>query len=90
MLAELTPEQAFELCAYHGIEPFGEVRDDLRMAHVLRCYFDSKRAKGQKRIPLGSLTLYPDIIESAEEQSGTQELQATLSKFAKVSTDDNG
>lgn len=78
MFEQLTPDQAFELCAYHGIEPFGEVREDLRMAHILRCYFDSNRRKGSQKIPLGSLTLYPDIIEAAQEAAGTNDLKAHL------------
>jgi len=81
MLEQLTPDQAFELCAYHGTEPFGEVRDDLRMAHMLRVYVDSKRKKGSKRVTLGSMTLYPDIIEAAEESSGENDLQAHLANL---------
>ena len=85
MLNQLTPEQAFELCAYHGIEPFGEVREDLRMAYLLSSYVRANSKKGAKVPPLASFTLYRDLIESSEEQEGDSELMKVLAGFAEKS-----
>ena len=82
MLEQLTPEQAYELQLYHATEPFGEVRDDMRTAHLIRFYYDSKRGKKGKALSLGELMLYSDIAESAAEQRGTEDLQAFLGKVA--------
>lgn len=75
MLDQLTAEQAYELCAYHEIEPFGEVRDDLRMDHSLRLYF---AGNGSKQIPCGALALYSDIHEAAQIEDSTKDLQSHM------------
>lgn len=85
MLEQLTPEQAFELCAYHGIEPFGEVRDDLRMDKILRIYIDSHRKKGTKPLAWGSMAMYQDIVESSQEAEGSRDLQAHLASMGATS-----
>jgi hypothetical protein len=80
----LTPEQALELRLYHRLEPFGEVRSDLRMAHAIRFYYDSKRGKKGKSLTLGELTLYPDLAEEESERASDSELRETLGKFAEI------
>jgi hypothetical protein len=83
MLEQLTPEQAFELQAYAAMEPFGEVRMDLRFAHILASYFGANSKKGTKIPSLGAFTLYADLIDAAkerDEESG--ELRAALARFA--------
>jgi ssRNA-specific RNase YbeY (16S rRNA maturation enzyme) len=82
MLARLTPEQAYELQLYHAMEPFGEVRDDMRMANVLRFYYDAKRGKKGDPLTLGELMLYRDFAEAAAEQRGDRDLQKFLGKVA--------
>jgi hypothetical protein len=86
MLEQLTPAQAFELCAYHGIEPFGEVRMDFRFAQLQQMYIGSHRKKGTKVPPLASFTMYVDIAEAAEEKQGTAGLMSELARFAEKSS----
>jgi hypothetical protein len=81
MIDSLSPEQAYELQLYYSVESFGEMRNDLRMANMLRFYYDIKRGKKGKKLSLGELTLYPDLIES----SGTQDLKAFLAGVAESS-----
>jgi hypothetical protein len=91
MLAELTPEQQYELCAYHGIEPFGEVRMDFRFAQLQQLYVASHSKKGKKVPPLEAFTMYADIYEAAEERQGTADLQSHLAALgAQRSTDGDG
>ena len=73
---DLTPGQLFELCLYHVIEPFGEVREDLRMASIKQFYYDSKRGKKGKRVPLGDFALYPHLYEKTDGASEADLLRA--------------
>lgn len=79
MLDELTPEQAYELILYHGIEPFGEVRKDMRMAKMMQFYYDSKRGSKGKSILLGEFMMYEDIAEKASDPAGEAALLKALS-----------
>lgn len=81
LFSQLTPEQLFELRLYFAQEPFGEMRADLRMAHMMRFYYDMKRGRKGKRLSLGQLTLYPDLAEAAS----TQQLQTFLGTVVKQS-----
>lgn len=78
MLDELTSEQQFELFLYHATEPFGEVREDLRMAKMLQFYYEGKRGKRGRKIPLGDFAMYADLSEdrSGERASETDLLKA--------------
>lgn len=68
---------------YYQSETFGEVRQDLRMAHMLRFYYDIKAGKKRKKLSLGQLTLYPDLAEEAE----TNALQTFLGGMNGVKKD---
>ncbi len=72
MLDELTAEQQFELFHYHAIEPFGEVRDDLRMAKLIQFYYDAKRGKKGRRMSLADFVLYADMNEAAQENRSSE------------------
>lgn len=78
MLEQLSPEQAYELCCYHGIEPFGEVRKDLRMARLLQFYYDAKRGKKGNQMSVEQFVLYGDIAESASEPASEAALLRAL------------
>jgi hypothetical protein len=86
MLEQLTPDQRFELCAYHGMEPFGEVRMDFRFAQVLSTFTRFNSKKGTKVPPLAAFTLFPDLAEAAEERQGSAALMSELSRFAEKSS----
>lgn len=75
MLNELTPEQRFELTAYFAMEPFGEVREDMRMARWLQFYYDAKRGKKGAARALGEFMLYDDFMEAAR---GNQASEASM------------
>lgn len=68
----------YELCCYHAIEPFGEVRRDMRMARMIQFYYDAKRGKRGKALALGALTLYDDLVEKASDQASESALLAAL------------
>lgn len=51
------------------MEPFGEVRDDLRMANMIKFYYDSRRGKKGKAVTLGSFSLYDDLMAEPEPAS---------------------
>lgn len=86
LFSDLTPEQAFELRAYHAMEPFGEVRADFRMANLISSNLQLHVKKGTKSPPLASFTLYKDIAERAEERRGTEDLANELAQFAEKSS----
>ena len=65
------------------MEPFGEVRDDMRWANWIRWYYDSKRGKKGEKLTLGELTLYPDIADEARTARSTADLQAYLGRLAQ-------
>ncbi len=72
MLEQLTPVQAYELSEYATIEPFGEVRSDLRMANAMLQVYNVNRGKKGRRMKLGEFTLYDDIVESASQEESLQ------------------
>ena len=76
MLDALTPEQAYELCCYHSMEPFGEVRADIRMARLLQFYYDSKRGKKGKKFRLEDFMLYEIGKRDEDEASEAALLRA--------------
>lgn len=72
MFDELTPEQGAELRVYAASEPFGEVREDMRMARLIQFYYESNRSKHSKPSKLSHFLLYSDLAEEAEEQGATE------------------
>jgi hypothetical protein len=73
-MQELTPEQLYELCCYHAVEPFGEVREDLRMANLLCTYVASKAGKRGRKFTLGEFVMYQDIRDDATDPAGVSAL----------------
>lgn len=72
MFDELSPEQRAEHIAYASLEPFGEVRRDMRMARLLQFYYDSNRSKNSKSMRLGDFMLYPDFASDTEAGDATE------------------
>lgn len=83
MLDQLTPEQANELFIYAGIEPFGEERQDLRAAHLLKFYYDTKRGKKGTDLELGEFCLYKDLAEGARDRRVSSDLMAIMHKHER-------
>lgn len=73
MLDELTPDQAFELFCYHAMEPFGEVRQDYRMAKISQLFYNANRGKTSPDIELGQFTMYDDIVDAAAPDPASPE-----------------
>lgn len=82
MLEELSPAQAFELMEYAAMEPFGEVRADLRMAHAMLQAYDIARGKSGRKLTLGEFTLYADIAEASRGRRKTDALTQQLNALA--------
>lgn len=60
------------------MEPFGEVRDDLRMARMLNFYYDSKRGKRGERRSDAQFVMYDDISERANDAASPAALARAL------------
>lgn len=73
MFDELSPEQRAEHIAYASMEPFGEVRKDMRMARLLHFYTESNRSAKSKKSKLVNFMLYSDFHEPDEEATGATE-----------------
>lgn len=58
------------------MEPFGEVRQDLRMAKWIQFFYDSKRGRKGKTFSLGEFTMYADLAEEPEPASEAALLRA--------------
>lgn len=84
MLAQLTPEQGYELMLYHAMEPFGELRDDMRLAQMLEFYYTAKGGQKKRTMRLTDFILYADIREEMHKRNVSADLRAALS-LAEVS-----
>lgn len=85
MLEELTPEQQFELCHYASIEPFGEVRSDMRTALQAKQRYDIARGRRGRDMALGEFMLYRDIAEDTAKHKATESLVIALDSMAAKS-----
>ena len=82
MFEVLTPEQAFELRYYASIEPFGEVREDFRMAALMRQQYDIARGRKGRSLARGEFVLYQDIAESTTQHKAAASLTSALDAMA--------
>jgi hypothetical protein len=94
MLSEMTSEELTEWMAYGEIEPFGEVRSDLRMAkicetmvNVNRVSKDSPVAKVSDFMPdfAKHYRDHPDIVASQKAESAVRIVKASsVGKFVTM------
>lgn len=82
MLEELSPAQAFELMEYAATECFGEVRADLRMAHMMLQAYNIARGKKGRSLSIGEFMLYADIAEGSRGRRKTDKLVQQLNALA--------
>ena len=60
---------------YAAIEPFGEVRHDMRMARLIQFYYESNRSKKGDPSKLVNFMLYSDfheVIGSSDDGDATE------------------
>lgn len=67
MLAEMSSAQFAEWMAYSALEPWGEERDDLRMAITASTIANGNRGKNQK--PFKPQDFMPNFEPETEEQA---------------------
>lgn len=71
MLAGLSSAQMTEWMAYAAVEPFGEERDDYRMAYALSVIVNLFRGKDDP--PVNVADLLPRVGVLAQAESGAEE-----------------
>jgi hypothetical protein len=67
MLSEISSVQYAEWLAYSALEPWGEERDDLRMAIIASTIANVNRGKGQKAFTPDQFM--PSFEQETEEQA---------------------
>lgn len=70
---EISIKQLHAWMAYYELEPFGEQRDDLRMAQLLALTANVNRDPKKRHKPYTAMDFMPDFEEAADRKPRTPE-----------------
>lgn len=87
LLRRITGAQFREWQAYYELEPFGEVRADLRAASITQMLYNVNRGKNQRALPLKDFLLKFEADEHEPKQTW-QTQWAVVKALAKAHTTD--
>lgn len=75
---EFTHTELIEWMIYYKIEPFGEIRADMRTASICQMLANINRGKNRKPYPLKNFMLFRDIPNGLPKKQSTEEMKEIL------------